>query len=172
VEFISPRPYTTVDLSFWSLFMYCWCIKVRVSEHQHCVRPIFGGCVWRTETANHKGEGSEWEPIKILLQGDRCSNKMNMASNTRLRLNYPSWSRPRSHWSATDPRNQQATFRAKTHKHTQRKLACLAACATPVRPMACAGHTGDTGQISGQSRSGQWLQQSHNKCSREPQWLL
>jgi hypothetical protein len=34
VEFISPRPYTIVDLSFWSFFMYCWCIKIRVSEHQ------------------------------------------------------------------------------------------------------------------------------------------
>jgi hypothetical protein len=30
--------------------------------------------------------GSEWEPIKIHLKGDRDSNKMNMASNTRLRL--------------------------------------------------------------------------------------
>jgi hypothetical protein len=30
--------------------------------------------------------GSEWEPIKILLEGDRGSNKMNTASNTRLRL--------------------------------------------------------------------------------------
>jgi hypothetical protein len=30
--------------------------------------------------------GSEWEPIKILLEGDRDSNKMNTASNTRLRL--------------------------------------------------------------------------------------
>jgi hypothetical protein len=30
--------------------------------------------------------GSEWEPIKILLEGDRNSNKMNKASNTRLRL--------------------------------------------------------------------------------------
>jgi hypothetical protein len=29
-------------------------------------------------------EGSEWEPIKILLEGDRNSNKMNTASNTRL----------------------------------------------------------------------------------------
>jgi hypothetical protein len=35
--------------------------------------------------ANHRG-GSEWEPIKILLEGDRGSNKMNTASNTRLRL--------------------------------------------------------------------------------------
>jgi hypothetical protein len=30
--------------------------------------------------------GSEWEPIKILLKGDGDSNKMNTASNTRLRL--------------------------------------------------------------------------------------
>jgi hypothetical protein len=29
--------------------------------------------------------GSEWEPIKILLEGDENSNKMNTASNTRLR---------------------------------------------------------------------------------------
>jgi hypothetical protein len=28
--------------------------------------------------------GSEWEPIKILLEGDRSSNKLNTASNTRL----------------------------------------------------------------------------------------
>jgi hypothetical protein len=28
--------------------------------------------------------GSEWEPIKILLEGDGNSNKMNMASNTHL----------------------------------------------------------------------------------------
>jgi hypothetical protein len=30
--------------------------------------------------------GSEWEPIKILLEGDGNSNKMNAASNTHLRL--------------------------------------------------------------------------------------
>jgi hypothetical protein len=41
--------------------------------------------LWRTDTANQRG-GSEWEPIKILLEGDRNSNKMNMASNTLLRL--------------------------------------------------------------------------------------
>jgi hypothetical protein len=66
---------------------------------------------------------------------------------------YPSWPSPRSHWSATRPRNQQTTFRAKTHQHAQRKLARLAACATPVRPMACAGQTGE------QRWSGRWLQQ-------------
>jgi tRNA uridine 5-carbamoylmethylation protein Kti12 len=28
--------------------------------------------------------GSEWKPIKILLEGDGNTNKMNTASNTRL----------------------------------------------------------------------------------------
>jgi hypothetical protein len=28
--------------------------------------------------------GSEWKPIKILLEGDGDSNKTNTASNTRL----------------------------------------------------------------------------------------
>jgi hypothetical protein len=79
---------------------------------------------------------------------------MNTASNTCLQLNYPSWSRSCSHWSATDPRNQQTTFQAKTHQHAQWKLARLATCATPVRPMVCADQTGDTGQTGGQSRSG------------------
>jgi hypothetical protein len=40
---------------------------------------------WRTHTANQRG-GSEWEPIKILFDGDRNSNKMNAASNTLLQL--------------------------------------------------------------------------------------
>jgi hypothetical protein len=35
--------------------------------------------------ANQRG-GSEWEPIKILLEGDGNSNKTNTASNTHLRL--------------------------------------------------------------------------------------
>jgi hypothetical protein len=38
--------------------------------------------------------GSEWEPIKILLEGDRNSNKMNKASNTCLRL-LPKLSKPK-----------------------------------------------------------------------------
>jgi hypothetical protein len=94
---------------------------------------------------------------------------MNMAFNTRLRLTYPSWSRPHSPWSATDLRNQQTIFRAKTHQHAQRKLARLAACATSVKPMACTGQISDTGQTGGQSRLDRLLQQQHNKCSKEPQ---
>jgi hypothetical protein len=38
-----------------------------------------------TNTANQRG-GSEWEPIKILLEGDGDSNKTNTTSNTHLRL--------------------------------------------------------------------------------------
>jgi hypothetical protein len=60
----------------------------------------------RMETGDHRG-GSEWEPIKILLKGDCYSNKMNTANQITLRLNYSSWPRPHSHWSATDPRNQR-----------------------------------------------------------------
>jgi hypothetical protein len=33
---------------------------------------------------NEPERGSEWEPIKILLEGDGNSNKSNMGSNTRL----------------------------------------------------------------------------------------
>jgi hypothetical protein len=76
---------------------------------------------------------------------------MNTASNTCLQLNYQSWSRPRNHLSATGPRNQHTAFRTKTHEHTQRKFAQLAACATPVRLMVCVGQTGDTGQTGEQS---------------------
>jgi hypothetical protein len=39
-------------------------------------KPDFEGPKWRT-----RGAGSEWEPIKILLEGDGGSNKMNTASN-------------------------------------------------------------------------------------------
>jgi hypothetical protein len=78
---------------------------------------------------------------------------MNTASKTRLRLNYPCWSRPCSHWSDTHPRNQQTTFRAKTHLYAQRKFARLVACATPTRPMASAGQTGDT--VRPMDRAGQ-----------------
>jgi hypothetical protein len=43
--------------------------------------------------------------IKIFSKEN--SNKTNTASKTRLRLKYLSWPRPRSHWSATGPKNQQ-----------------------------------------------------------------
>jgi hypothetical protein len=49
-----------------------------------------GAALAATRVKDRYGEpergGSEWEPIKILLEGDGDSNKTNMASNTRLRL--------------------------------------------------------------------------------------
>jgi hypothetical protein len=66
---------------------------------------------------NQRG-GSEWETIKILLEGDRGSNKMNTASNTCLRLNYPSWPRPHSHWSPTVTRSQQPPSRTRERSGT------------------------------------------------------
>jgi hypothetical protein len=43
---------------------------------------------------------------------------MNMASKTCLRLNYLSWSRPRSHWSATGPRKQQPPSQSRERSGT------------------------------------------------------
>jgi hypothetical protein len=64
---------------------------------------------------------------------------------------YPSWPSPRSHWSATGPRNQQTTSRAKTHQHAQRKLARLAACAAPVRLVTSVRPVDRAGQAGGYS---------------------
>jgi hypothetical protein len=51
----------------------------------HWRRSEPGGAEWRTNAANQRG--GEWiELIKILLEGDRGSNKMNTTSNTQLRL--------------------------------------------------------------------------------------
>jgi hypothetical protein len=56
-------------------------IKFSVDDDQTTWEHISEGPIRRT------GEGgSEWEPIKILLEGDEDSNKMNTASNTCLRL--------------------------------------------------------------------------------------
>jgi hypothetical protein len=93
---------------------------------------------------NGEPEGGEWESIKILLEGDRDSNELNTTFQRTSSTQLPK--------CATGPRSQHTTFRTKTHEHTQKKLALLAACATPVRPMACAAQTGDTGQTGGQSR--------------------
>jgi hypothetical protein len=53
----------------------CWFIR------RPALVPKYEGPIRRTREG-----GSEWEPIKIFLEGDRNSNKMNTASNTRLRL--------------------------------------------------------------------------------------
>jgi hypothetical protein len=56
-----------------------------VSSTQWILRALLGA--WGVKDRYGEPErGSEWEPIKILLERDRGSNKMNTTSNTRLRL--------------------------------------------------------------------------------------
>jgi hypothetical protein len=75
-----------------------------------------------------------------------------------LRLNYPSWSRPRSHWSATGPRNQHTTTQTKHSKHAAENWTTCYLCRSdrwllPVRPMTpvslvdSAGQASDTQQV-------------------------
>jgi hypothetical protein len=100
---------------------------------------------------------------KILLEGDGNSNKMNTASNTHLRLTTQVGQAHVATRVLLDLGTNKQPSKPKTHQHAQRKLSRLVAYAAPVRPMSSACQT------SGQSRSGRWLQQPHNKCSKEPQ---
>jgi hypothetical protein len=54
---------------------------VRVNQDPYPTLKPIEGPIRRTREG-----GSEWEPIKLLLEEDEGSNKMNKASNTRLRL--------------------------------------------------------------------------------------
>jgi hypothetical protein len=90
---------------------------------------------------NQRGE-SEWEPIKILLEGDRGSNKMNMASYTRLRLTTQVGRDHTTTGVLLILGTNKQPYKPKPHQHAQRKLARLAVSATPVRSMACTGQTG------------------------------
>jgi hypothetical protein len=45
---------------------------------------MLGHLGWVKDQYGEPERGSEWEPIKIILEGDGNSNKMNTASNTRL----------------------------------------------------------------------------------------
>jgi hypothetical protein len=49
-------------------------------------RTAAGGAACEGPIRRTREGGSEWEPIKILLEGDENSNKTNVASNTPLRL--------------------------------------------------------------------------------------
>jgi hypothetical protein len=62
---------------------YLWVHLFRVELHTLAMGETWvrEGPIRRTREG-----GSEWEPIKILLEGDGNSNKMNTASNTSLRL--------------------------------------------------------------------------------------
>jgi hypothetical protein len=68
--------------------------------HSLCISIHYDLCYQTKGLKNRLGKPvrGEWmESIKILLEGDEDSNKTNTASESRLRLNYPSWPRTRSH---------------------------------------------------------------------------
>jgi hypothetical protein len=58
----------------------CW-LQLLLPASSRC-----SGCLKDRYGEPKRGGGSEWEPIKILLEGDGDSNKTNTASNTCLCL--------------------------------------------------------------------------------------
>jgi hypothetical protein len=93
--------------------------------------------------------GSEWEPIKILLEGDEDSNKMNTASNTRLRLTTQVG---QAHVATGVPLDLGTNTRPSEPKHTNTHSGNLHGLLpvphrsdrwpAPVRPMDSAGQAG------------------------------
>jgi hypothetical protein len=65
------------------------CQTLVLANVRHAPRPLrcpLAGTLLLEGPIRRTRGGSEWEPIKILLKGDRDSNKTNTASTTRLRL--------------------------------------------------------------------------------------
>jgi hypothetical protein len=82
--------------------------------------------------------GSEWEPIKILLEGDGNSNKMNAASNTLLQLTTQVG---QAHVATGVPLNL-GTNTQPSDPRTQRNTKPRVYRPTPVRPVSTTGQTG------------------------------
>jgi hypothetical protein len=82
--------------------------------------------------------GSEWEPIKILLEGDGNSYKMNTASNTRLRLT----TQVGQAHVATGVPLDLGTNTQPSDPRTQRNTKPRVYRPTPVRPVSTTGQTG------------------------------
>jgi hypothetical protein len=136
---------------------------------------------WRTETANQRG-GSEWEPIKILLEGDGNSNKMNSASNTRLRLT----TQVGQAHAATRVPLDLGTNTQPSDPRTQRNTKPRVYRATPVRLVSTTGqtgpcwwnwatftkwlHTGQTSETHRSDRSQPESPQSTKEANRPPNW--
>jgi hypothetical protein len=99
--------------------------------------------------ANQRG-GSEWEPIKTLLEGDGNSNKMNAASNTRLRLTTQVG---QAHVATVVPLDL-GTNTQPSDPRTQRNTKPRAYRPTPVRPVSTTGQTGPAGETEQLSLSG------------------
>jgi hypothetical protein len=82
--------------------------------------------------------GSKWELIKNLLEGDGNSNKMNTASNTRLRLT----TQVGHAHVATGVRLDLGTNTQPSDPRTQRNSKPRVYRPTPVRPVSTTGQTG------------------------------
>jgi hypothetical protein len=82
--------------------------------------------------------GSEWEPIKILLEGDGNSNKMNTASNTHLRLT----TQVGQAHVATGVPLDLGTNTQPSDLRTQRNTKPRVFRPTPVRPVSTTGQSG------------------------------
>jgi hypothetical protein len=82
--------------------------------------------------------GSEWESIKILLEGDGNSNKMNTASNTRLRLT----TQVGQAHVATGVPLDLGTDTQPSDPRTQRNTKPRVYRPTPVRSVSTTGQTG------------------------------
>jgi hypothetical protein len=124
--------------------------------------------------------GSEWEPIKILLEGDGNSTKMNTASNTCLRL---ATQVSQAHVATGVPLDL-GTNTQPSDLRTQRNTKPRVYRPTPVRLVSTAGqigpcwqnwatstkwlHTGQTGETHRLDRSQPEILQSTKQADRPP----
>jgi hypothetical protein len=121
---------------------WCWERFYAISIQNFKCCKLWKVCpTWRTNTANQRG-GSEWEPIKILLERDRGSNKMNTASNTRFGLTTHVG---QDHAAtgvllALGTNNQLHGLENATEQQLEPHWP------TPVRPVSTTGQTGPTGE--------------------------
>jgi hypothetical protein len=96
---------------------------------------MFEGPIRRTR----EGRGSEWEPIKILLEGDEDSNKTNTASNTCLRLTTQVG---QAHVATRVPLDLGTNKQPSEPKHTNTHSGNLHDLLPPVRPVNRADQAG------------------------------
>jgi hypothetical protein len=126
--------------------------RLKLSLYSRRLRTMTHGCHLDAEDRSVRGpvdgregpirrtrEGrSEWEPIKILLEGDGNSNKMNTASNTRLRLT----TQVGQAHVATGVPLDLGTNTQHSDPRTQRNTKPRVSRPTPVRPVSTTGQTG------------------------------
>jgi hypothetical protein len=72
---------------------------------------------------------SEWEPIKVLLERDDNSNKMNLVGYPKSHALHTTFRfpKPRSHCSTTGPRNKHYLQPQLLHTRQRKRLGCCLA---------------------------------------------